>query len=198
MGSLSNAKILGGIGSLLSLIGVFIPSTFGILSLIGFILVFIAVKMIADATKESGIFNNFLFSFILCIIAIVAALFIGFITLSSVGGLQFFMDLQNLAMSNPTDPMVIWNAFQPVITGILTALFVAWIIIVLSIIFLRKSFNRIAEVTNVKWFGTAALLFLIGAVSLIIIIGILILIIAMIIEIVAFFSLPDELPGKTN
>jgi uncharacterized membrane protein len=58
MGNLSNAKILGGIGALLTLIGIFIPSSWGILSLIGFILVFVAVKMIADAAKDHGIFNN--------------------------------------------------------------------------------------------------------------------------------------------
>jgi uncharacterized membrane protein len=104
------------------------------------------------------------------------------------------MDLQNLAMSNPTDPMVIWNAFQPVLSGIIAALVVAWIIIVISVIFLRKSYNRISEVTNVKWFSTTAFLFLIGAVSTIIIIGILIVLVAIIFEIVAFFSLPDDLP----
>ncbi len=56
MGSLQTAKILGGIGALLTLIGVFIPSSFGILSFVGFIMVFIAVKMIADATNTKSIF----------------------------------------------------------------------------------------------------------------------------------------------
>ena len=55
MGSLQTAKILGGIGALLMLIGVFVTATLGALTLIGFILVFIAVKMIADETKEKEI-----------------------------------------------------------------------------------------------------------------------------------------------
>ena len=64
MGSLQTAKILGGIGALLMLIGSFVTATFGALSFIGFIMVFIAVKMIADETKEKGIFDNFLYSFV--------------------------------------------------------------------------------------------------------------------------------------
>ena len=73
MGSLSNAKIFGGIGALLMLLGI-IPQTFGILGLIGFIMVFIAVKMIADESKDKDIFNNYLYSFILVIIAVVVAI----------------------------------------------------------------------------------------------------------------------------
>jgi len=64
MGSLQTAKILGGIGALLMLIGGLVTATVGVLSLIGFIMVFIAVKMIADETKEKAIFDNFLYSFI--------------------------------------------------------------------------------------------------------------------------------------
>jgi len=72
MGNISNAKIFGGIGALLMLLGI-IPQTFGILGLIGFIMVFIAVKIIADESKDKDIFNNYLYSFILVIIAVVVA-----------------------------------------------------------------------------------------------------------------------------
>jgi len=198
MGSLKNAKIFGGIGALLMLIGPFIPSSFGILALIGFILTFIAVKMIADEFKEKAIFSNFLFFFILTILAIVAAGIIGLVTFQSVGGLEYFMDLQNLAMSNPSDPMVIWRYIQPMITGVIAALVVGWIILVIAVFFLRKSFNMMAEVTKVKWFGTSALLFLIGAFTMVIIVGFFIILIAVILEIVAFFSLPDQVPAKVE
>lgn len=198
MGSLKNAKIFGGIGALLMLIGPFIPSSFGILALIGFILTFIAVKMIADEFKEKAIFSNFLFFFILTILAIVAAGIIGLVTFQSVGGLEYFMDLQNLAMSNPSDPMVIWRYIQPMITGVIAALVVGWILLVIAVFFLRKSFNMMAEVTKVKWFGTSALLFLIGAFTMVIIVGFFIILIAVILEIVAFFSLPDQVPAKVE
>lgn len=195
MGSLSNAKIFGGIGALLMLLGI-IPQTFGILGLIGFIMVFIAVKMIADESKDKDIFNNYLYSFILVIVAVVVAGAILLMTFTSVGGIEFFTDLQDLAMSNPTDPMAIFDTLAPVLTGAIAALVVGWIILIVSVIYLRKSFNKIAEVTDVKWFATTALLYLIGAFTLIIFIGFLILIVAAVLEIVAFFSLPDKLPAK--
>ena len=143
MSKLGEAKIFGGIGALLMLIGV-VPQTFGILSLIGFILVFIAIKIIADESKDKDIFNNYLYSFILVIIAVVVAVAILLMTFTSVGGIEFFTDLQNLAMSNPTDPMVIFDEIAPVLTGLIAALVIGWIIMIVSVIFLRKSFNKIA------------------------------------------------------
>ena len=198
MGSLQNAKIFGGIGALLMLIGPFIPGSFSILSLIGFILTFIGVKMIADESKQKDIFDNYLYSFILLIVAVVVAGAIIFITFTSVGGFEFIMDLQNMAMSNPTDPMVIFDTIAPMLGGFLAALVIGWIIIILSMFFLRKSFYKIAEVTNIKWFRTTGLLFFIGAFTMIILIGFLIMLIAMILEIVAFFSLSDQLPAKAE
>jgi uncharacterized membrane protein len=193
MSSLSNAKIIGGIGALLMLIGGFVTATAGVLSLIGFIMVFIAVKMIADETKEKAIFDNYLYAFIACIIAIVSLVAIAFVVLASVGGIQFFYDLQNMAIS---DPMDIWNIIQPVLFGMIAGLLVFWIIAVIASLFIRKSFNLIAEKTGVKMFATTGLLFFIGMITIIVIVGIIILLVAMIIEIVAFFSLPDKLPQK--
>ncbi|MBU0496596.1 MAG: DUF996 domain-containing protein [Candidatus Thermoplasmatota archaeon] len=193
MGSFQTAKILGGIGALLTLIGVFVPSSFGILSFVGFIMVFIAVKMIADATKEKSIFDNYLYAFVAGIIAIVAFLAIILITLASVGGISFFMDIQNFAYS---DPMAIFSYLQPVLFGALAGLLVFWIIAVVASLFIRKSYNMIAEKTQVKWFATAGLLFFIGTITAIILIGFLILIIGVILEIVAFFSLPEQLSVK--
>jgi uncharacterized membrane protein len=193
MSSLNNAKIIGGIGALLMLIGGFIASTAGVLSFIGFIMVFIAVKMIADETKEKAIFDNYLYAFVTCIIAIVALVAIALVVLASVGGIQFFYDLQNMAMSNP---MEIWNTIQPVLFGIIAGFLVFWIIAVIASLFIRKSFNLIAEKTGVKMFATTGLLFFIGVITIIILIGFIILIIAMIIEIISFFSLPDKRPEK--
>ena len=193
MGSLQTAKILGGIGALLILIGFFITATVGMLGFIGFIMVFIAVKMIADETKEKGIFDNFLYSFVARIIAFVALIAMALVILASVGGLQFFIDLQNSAM---TEPLEIWNTLQPVVFGAIAALLVFWIIAVVASLFFRKSFSLIAEKTDVKWFATAGLLIFIGTITSIILIGFIILIIGWIVEIVAFFSLPDKINPK--
>ena len=67
MGKLRDAKILGGIGAILLLLS-FIP----FVSIIGIVLMFIAVKYISDETKDKDIFKNYLYSFIFNIIAIIA------------------------------------------------------------------------------------------------------------------------------
>ena len=56
MSNLSNAKILGGVGAILMLVGGFVTS---FLSLVGIIMVFVAIKYIADDTKDRSIFSNF-------------------------------------------------------------------------------------------------------------------------------------------
>ena len=190
MSDLGTAKIVGGIGALLMLIGGLVTATVGVLSLIGFIMVFIAVKMIADETKEKAIFDNYLYSFVAIIIAIVALIAMAFVVFASVGGIEFFTDLQNMAM---TEPLEIWNSLQPVLFGAIAGLLVFWIIAVIASLFYLKSFNLIAEKTGVKRFGTAGLLIFIGTITTIILIGFIILIIGLILEIVAFFSLPDKI-----
>ena len=61
-----------------------------------------------------------------------------------------------------------------------------------------KSYNSITEHTGVGFFRTTATIYLIGAVSAIILIGFLIIIVAKIIEIVAFFMIPDKLPASKS
>ena len=62
--------------------------------------------------------------------------------------------------------------------------------------YLRKSYNRIAEHTQVSTFKTTSTVYFIGAITTIILIGFLIIFIAKIIEIVAFFSIPETLPAS--
>jgi uncharacterized membrane protein len=194
MSLLNNAKTIGGVGSLLILLGL-IPSIGALLGIIGFILVFIAVKYISEETKDKTIFNNFLYFFITAIIAIVVSIVILAITFLEAGGISYLMELQNLAYTNPSE---VWNAIQPVIPGFLATLATLWVLLLISAIFLRKSYDKIGEHTKVKWFNTTAFLFLIGAATLIIVIGVFIILVGIILEIIAFFSLPDKLPNKTE
>ncbi len=190
---LNNAKIMGGLGALLTLIGILIPNFGFVVGIVGFILVFVAVKYISDEVKDKSIFNNFLYFFITVIIAIVVAIVIMIITFIEAGGMSFINELRSLAYS---DPMAIWDTIQPLITGVIVTLVIFWILMIISVIFLRKSYDKIGEYTKVKWFSTTGLIFLIGAATTIIIIGFIILLIGMIIEIIAFFSLPDKLTDK--
>ena len=74
MSDFKNAKMFGGIGSILMLVGFFIPSIGLIVTLVGAILVIIAVKQISEELKDDDIFKNYLMYFILFIISL-AALF---------------------------------------------------------------------------------------------------------------------------
>ena len=190
MSDLGNAKIFGGVGALLTLIGTFIPYAGPIISIVGLIFVFIAVKSISDLTKDHDIFSNYLYSFIMSIISIVAVFVIIFIGFGMVGGFSWITSLQDI---NITDFSTFWDSFGGIIGYTLLALFVGWILAIIAAIFLRRSYNSIAKHTKVKLFRTTGTLYFWGAITTIIVIGFLILFIASIIEIIAYFSLPDNI-----
>ena len=191
MSDLGNAKIFGGLGALLSLIGTFLPYAGPILSIIGLIFVFIAVKKISDYVKDHDIFTNYLYSFIFSIISIIAVFAIILIGFGEVGGFSWLTSLQDI---NITDFSTFWDYFGGIIGYAILALFVGWILAIIAAIYLRRSYRSIAEHTKVKLFKTTGTVYFWGAITTIIVIGFLILFIASIIEIVAYFSLPDKLP----
>jgi uncharacterized membrane protein len=199
MVDLKNAKLLGGIGSILMLVGVFIPMAGAILPFIGLILVLIAVHNIGSVTKDESIFRNYLFSFILQIVAVVAFVAIMVIAFGATVGFSFY-DFQNMLESQTgvTDPAAFFSDFGALIGGCCLAGLVAWILMIISALFLRKSFTSIKEHTKVDIFATTGLVYLIGAGLLIIGIGAIVILIAEILQIVAFFSLPDQPPAAAQ
>src|SRR5579885_2959622 len=78
MAKLSDAKILGGIGSILMLLSI-VHFTFAI---VGLILLLIAVKFVSDITGDQDIFKNMLYAVIIGIVGIVAAFFVFLILFS--------------------------------------------------------------------------------------------------------------------
>ena len=191
MSKLRDAKIFGGIGAILLL--------FPIVSIVGIVLIFVAVKYIADETKDHDIFKNYLYSFIFNIIAIIAfisVLIISFVTL----GLSFTnFNTQQFADMTYFQTFMS-ESFSPAIGGIIgcgLAILVAYILLILGALFLRKSFEGIANRTKVDLFKTTGLVYLIGAITTIFVVGFFILLIAMILQIASFFSLPDSL-SKTK
>jgi len=194
MTKLSEAKIIGGIGALLSIF-TFVPYGGAFIGLIGLILVFIAVKYIADETKNHSIFQNYLMNFILSIIAIAAVIAIMIVAFGLSGGLAWVQSIQG---RNFTDFSSFWASFGTLIGGCILAFIIAWVLLILGALYLRKSYTSIAEHTKVDLFKTTGLVYFIGAITLIVVIGIFILVIAKILEIVSFFSLPENLPTTTE
>jgi len=194
MSQIGQAKILGGIGALLSLLTI-VPTIGFLLGIIGLVLIFIAVKYIADETKNHSIFQNYLMNFLFSIIAIVAVIVIMIMSFGVAGGMSWVTSLQE---QNITDPGAVWSNFSTLIGGCILALFVAWILLIISALYLRKSYNSIAEHTKVDLFKTTGLVYFIGAVTLIVVIGLFIIIVAKILELVAYFSLPETLPTTSE
>jgi uncharacterized membrane protein len=95
-----------------------------------------------------------------------------------------------------TDFSSFWESFGTLFIGCILAFLVAWIMLLIGALYLKKSYDRIAEHTKVDLFKTTGLVNLIGAATLIILIGAFIIIIAKILEIVSYFSLPENLPQK--
>lgn len=194
MVELRNARNFGGIGAIFLFIGGFIPFAGPLVSIIGLVLLFIAVKYISEITKDEDIFKNYLMNFIFGILTIVAIFVIMLLAFGAAGGFSWISSLQNAEITNFE---TFWDYFGTIIGGCILGLIVAWIMSIIAAIYLRRSYNSIAEHTKIKLFKTTGTAYFIGAITTIVLIGFLILFIARIIEIVAYFSLPDKLPTKT-
>lgn len=162
MSKLSDAKMLGGVGSILQIIP--------FISIVGYVLVLVSVKYISDEVNDSSIFSDMLYAVITGIV--------GFIVGASV---LFFGALSSM-----------FTAGISAITGGFAFLAIVWIVLIVSAIFVRRAFDKMAAKLNVGTFRTAGMLYFVGALLTIILVGFLILFIAFIFQVVAFFSIPDN------
>jgi uncharacterized membrane protein len=187
MASLSQAKTLGGIGAILALL-FWAPAHVGIVLLIvGLVLMLFAVKNIADIVGDQAIFSNMMYSVILAIIGPIIATVVLLAAAAS-----FFSAFSGSAPGITTIPSGFWAALGFVIlAGV-----ILWVCILVSTVFVKKSYDVIAMKLRVDMFRTTGLLFLIGAATLIVLVGFVILFIAAILQIVAFFSIPEQLPSQ--
>src|SRR5207247_3585987 len=167
MASLSTAKVLGGVGGIFAII----PG----ISLVGWILILVAVKEVSDVTQDRTIFDDALIAGITAVIG--AITFVVFLASGAFGGI------------------ITLGAMDFGLFGVLGALALLgtfWLLLIVSSIFLKRVYDKIAQRLNVGAFATAGLLYLIGALTVIVLVGFLILLIAMIFQIVAYFSIPDQ------
>jgi len=187
MPQLSSAKTLGGIGAILTLL-ILVPTAGFILNIIGWILILVALKYIADIVNDGSIFNNAMIAAILTIVGVVAG------ALLVIGSVFQFFNINGYAIGSMPSTTTPPSDLVGLIGGIVLGLAVIWIFTIVSSIFLRRSLDKVSNRLNVKMFGTAALLYLIGAALTIILIGFVLIFVAEILLIVAFFSIPDNLP----
>ena len=183
MALLSDAKTLGGIGSILVLLTV-APSVGWILGIVGFIMILVAISKISQAVNDKKIYDNMLASVILAIgaIAVGALTVIG--SIYKVLGMGSFVGPDFVLSSNITTGD--WIGLVATAAGGIIAV---WLILLVSAVFIRRSFNSIASKLNIKMFETAGLVYLIGAATAIIGVGFILLFVAEILLVVSFFEI---------
>ncbi len=186
---LQTSKNLGGVGALLLFIGPLISYAHflaGLIPLIGFILVLIALKSFADHYNDAGIFNNALYGFITGIVGVVAGLGAFIAT-----ALTIIADLGITDWTNAAEwtAAITVEAALKLLGAAILALIVIFVFAILTAWFYRKSLGLLASKSGVGLFGTAGLLLLIGAVLTIVVIGLLLIWISFLIIAIAFFSI---------
>ncbi|WP_298279412.1 DUF996 domain-containing protein [Ferroplasma sp.] len=182
---LESAKTYGIIGIILQFIGVaadvFLHGLGFIISIVGLILLLLAIKSISDYYGNSKPFRYILYSIISSIVfGVISALFIILFLVPVILGIS--------ASSNPGSaaPALLSN-----IGLIFTVILLVILAVLIPIIFEYLAYNEISELTGIGDFHTAALLLLIGIILTVIVVGVLLLIVGIIMLIIGFSKLPD-------
>ncbi|MEM2440610.1 MAG: DUF996 domain-containing protein [Candidatus Bathyarchaeia archaeon] len=192
--SLESNRILGGVGALLmvlSILGVLgVPYTLFLL-VVGAILVLIALKGFADHYQDGDIFNNALYGFITVIVGMVAVVAVLAMLLSplvaELTGME--LDVSNPMAMQQIIRQFIMEHFQQIIGAFLGAYLLLVISVIVSAVLFRKSLDALSARSGEKMFGTAGMVWLIGAVLTIVLIGLVVIWISWILMAVGFFSI---------
>ena len=145
--SIETSKILGGVGALLMFIGI-IPyiNYFGVIELVGLILVMVALYNLASHYKEGGIFNNALYGLIMGIVGVVIAVAVVFITvLSSLTDFLYAIfpnwngDWTTLSSLSPNLSNITLDNIMPFLTGIIAMFIILWVFSIIAAFFIRRS-----------------------------------------------------------
>ncbi len=204
---LETSKLLGGIGALLMFIGV-IPfvSYYGIVEIIGVILVLAALYGIGSFYKDSTIFNNAIYGVIAGVVGVVvAAAVVIVVVLSNISDFLTkifpswngdWSTLPSLSGITPTMSNIGFGDIIPFITAGIMVFVILWVFSITAAFLVRRSLIQLSIKSNVGLFGTAGLLLLIGAILVIVIFGLLLMWIAALILAIAFFSLKTTQPPQ--
>ncbi len=177
----------GGIGAILFLLAI-VPAVGWLLALVGAILVLVAIKRVPEAVTDPSIFTNMIIAVVLAIAGLVVGVVVIFASVLKAVGLSALM--QTVPGSGP--PTVAQGDLTGLIVGVIAGLAIVWILLLVSAIFVRRSYGSMATKLGVGMFGTSSLLYLIGAALTMILIGYILIFVALILNIVAFFSIPDQ------
>jgi uncharacterized membrane protein len=198
--TLESNRTLGGLGAILLLVGMIpfaMPYT-GVIALVGFILVLVALHGLADDYKESGIFNNALYGFIAAVVGVVAAVIAAFYVVFYTTILTDFLykiypgwdgSWSSLVGLTPNTSNITASDVMPILGAVFLVLAILWIFLIISAFFNRRSLNMLSRKASVGLFSTAGLLLIIGAVLVVVLIGLVLMWIAVLLIAIAFFQI---------
>jgi uncharacterized membrane protein len=150
-----------------------------VVAIIGLILLLIAMNSLANYYKAPGIFKNILYAFIISIVTVLVVVALDFALLVPVA--------RNITTSTTaTNP---GSIFGGVFLGFIIVAVVAVVMLIISSVLVMRSFNLLGEKSEVDSFKTAGLLYLIGVLLSIVVIGGIIAWIGFIFAAIGFYRL---------
>ncbi len=177
-----------------------IPTVGWLLSIAGLIMTLIAAKYISEVMGDQKIFTNMTIGVILAIIGVAVAAIVVFSAVFSHFGLGILSGSYSGSYgsgsyggsytSSGAPPSSILALLPTLIVG----LAIVWVMYLVSAVFIRRGYSSISQRLGIGLFSTAALLYLIGAALAIILVGFVLIFVAQILLVVAFFSIPDQIP----
>ena len=151
----------------------------GVLGLIGIILFLISMHSLSQYYNEPGIFKNALYGFLVNVIGVVVLIVVMFAVVLT--------EIASAANSSVT------NVIGGFITVFLALILLALVIAILSAVLYMRAFNKLGEKSGVRSFNTAGLLYLIGTVLTIVLVGSFLVWIAWIFALSGFNSLKPKI-----
>jgi uncharacterized membrane protein len=205
--SIETGKILGGVGALLMFIGI-IPyiNYFGVIELVGLILVMIAMNNLASHYGERGIFNNALYGLIVGIAGGVISIAVAIIViLTSLKDFLYTLfpdwngDWTALSGLTPDPSKFSLDSIMTFLAGIVAIFIILWVFSIIATFFARRSLGTLSAKSGVGLFSTAGLLLLIGAVLIILFgIGLVLMWISALLLAIAFFQIKPQQAQPTT
>jgi uncharacterized membrane protein len=170
-----------------SLIFIGVLGSAGILTFVGIILFVIAMHRLSQYYNEPGIYKNALYGFILNTVGGIAGIAIEFVFI--IGSLGSTSQTGTLSTTGA--------ALMPLIVGLVAVSIVSFVLAIISAVLYMRAFNALGEKSGSGSFKTAGLLYLLGIVLTIVLVGVLLSWIAWIYAAMGFSSLKQKEPPLT-
>jgi len=195
--SISKARTLGEIGSILYVIGLVILNT--ILLIGGVVLLLLSVMDIVRDTKYKDSVNSFIIAMILDIVWIFVAAIGAGLTLAAY---KAYVERPGADCIGPMCDRIFPNPFGPggpgrtVVIAALVAVIIAYVINIITGILYRNIYKNIGKLTGVSNFERSASWIFWGRILSIVLVGVVVDLVGRTMLAVSFFHLPDFLPSN--